>query len=115
MIDYHKEFLSALKSVMPNVYHESKLTNGTKTPCISYMELTNIDAATGDTLGYSRLAYQVKVWGHDLETIQRYVLEVDSVLRQLGFKRFSSQELTDSNTSLTQKILGYECLVIEYY
>ena len=116
MIDYHKEFLKSLKTIMPNdVHYEMKLHSGTKTPCISYMELSNIDDATGDTLGYSRLVYQVKVWGHDIGTLQKYALEIDKVLRPIGFRRISSNELYDVNSSMIQKVMSYECLALEEY
>lgn len=116
MIDFHKELINALKTVLPNdVHYERKLNSGTKTPCISYMEISNIDDATGTTLGYSRLVYQVKVWGHDIGTIQKYALQVDDVLRPLGFRRISAQEMADNNSTVMQKIMSYECLALEDY
>lgn len=114
MIDYSKELVSALKTVLPTHY-ELALTSKNKVPCISYQERNNYDADTGDTLGYSRIAYTVKVWGDDIEEIQRYVLRVDAVLRPLGFKRTSSNELHDVNSSRIQKILTYEALALENY
>lgn len=56
MIDYHKNLVTALKAILPTHY-EMTLTSGTKTPCISYMEINNYAAETGDTLGYSELSY----------------------------------------------------------
>ena len=56
MIDYHKNLVTALKTILPTHY-EMTLTSGTKTPCISYMEINNYAAETGDTLGYSELSY----------------------------------------------------------
>lgn len=114
MIDYHQEFVSALNKVLPTHY-EMALTSKTKTPCISYMETNNyaITETIGSTIGYSRITYQVKVWANDIGTIQRYTKEVDKALTPLGFKRISSGELYDHNSSLIQKILTYEALASE--
>lgn len=114
MIDYQKEMRSALNTVLP-AYHELALKKGTKTPCISYMEISNVDADTGDTIGYSRIQFQVKVWGHDIAEIQRYALEIDRVVRPLGFRRTGANELHDRQSTMIQKILTYEALALEEF
>ena len=114
MINYHKELVSALNNVLPTHY-ELALTSNTKIPCISYQERNNYSTDNGDTLGYSRIIYTIKVWGNfnDMAAIQQAVLEIDNVLRPLGFKRTSTQELYQSR--LLQKIMTYECLALENY
>lgn len=116
MIDYHTQLVSALSTVLPTHY-EMALTSKTETPCISYMELNNysITDALGASVGYSRITYQVKVWGNDIATLQNYALKVDHVLRPLGFKRISSGELYDNNSTMMQKILTYEGLALENF
>lgn len=91
------------------------LTKDTKTPCISYMELNNYMTETGDTLGYSRITYQVKVWGNDISLLQKYALEIDNVLRPIGFNRISSGELYDNQSTMIQKIMTYEGYALESY
>ena len=116
MISYHKQIVSALNTVLPT-YYEMALTKETKTPCISYMELTNYNTTEvyNHTLGYSYITYQVKVWGTDIAEIQDYAIKADKVLRQLGLKRISSGELYDSNSAMIQKILTYELIAKENY
>ena len=114
MVDFHKQLTNALKTVLPT-YYEMVLHSGIKTPCISYMETNNYSTETGDTLGYSKVNYQVIVWGNDIAKIQKYVLQIDKVLRPLGFKRISSGELYDPNSTMIQKILNYECSALENY
>lgn len=114
MIDYHSTLVSALKEILPTHY-EMALTSKTATPCISYMETNNYVTDDGDTLGYSRLAYQIKVWGNNISELQRYALEIDSVLRPLGWQRTSSGELYDNNSTMIQKIMNYEALALENY
>ena len=114
MINYHKELVAALNTILPT-YYELSLTSGIKTPCISYQERNNVDADTGDTLGYSRISYTVKVWGNDIADLQEYALKIDSALRQIGFKRISSNELYDINSTMIQKILAYSALAMEEY
>ena len=116
MIDFHTQLVSALNTVLPTHY-EMALTSKTQTPCISYMETNNYAATepSGATLGYSYITYQVKVWANDIGVLQRYALEVDNVLRPLGFKRISSGELYDKNSTMMQKILTYEALASENF
>lgn len=114
MIDYHGNLVAALNTVLPTHY-EMVLHRGLDTPCISYMEMNNYVDSNGDTLGYSRINYQIKVWGNDIALIQKYALEIDKVLRPLGWKRISSGEMYDNNSTMIQKIMTYECLALETY
>ena len=114
MIDYHAQLVAALKTVLP-CHYELVLTQGTKTPCISYQEINNYAVDNGDTLGYSRITYQVKIWGNDISEINHYAIEVDAVLRPLGWKRISCQELGDRNSTMIQKIMSYEALALEQF
>lgn len=114
MIDYRKQLVSALNTVLPTHYGMA-LTSKTETPCITYMELNNYAAMNGDTLGYSYITYQVKVWGNDIADLQKYALEIDKALRPLGFKRVSSGELYDNQSTMIQKIMSYEGLALENY
>lgn len=114
MVDFHTNLVSALSTVLPTHY-EMTLTSKTETPCISYMELNNYSSPSGDTVGYSFITYQVKVWANDIAVIQRYALEVDEVLRPLGFKRIASRELYDNASTMIQKIMTYEALAYEQY
>lgn len=116
MIDYNKEIVSALSAVLPTHY-EMALTSNTQTPCISYMEINNyaITEVIGATLGYSRITYQVKVWGNKIADLQKYAVEIDKAMRAIGFKRISSGELYDNNSTMIQKILTYEALALEEF
>jgi hypothetical protein len=114
VIDYSKELVAALKTILPTHY-ELFLNSGTKTPCISWQERNNAVDVNGDTLGYSRLSYTVKVWGNDLAALNRYAIEIDNLLRPLGWKRVSANELHDINSTMIQKILTYEAMALEVF
>lgn len=114
MIDYHSRLVSALSKILPTHY-ELTLTKGTKTPCISYQERNNSAEQEGDTIGYSRISYTVKVWGNDISELMSYAQQIDLVLRPIGFKRTSSNELYDRNSTMIQKILTYEALAYEEF
>lgn len=114
MINYHTELVSALNTILPTHY-EMALTSKTQVPCISYMEINNYVSSYADKLGYSKIAYQVKVWANTIEEIQRYAGEVDNVMRPLGWVRISSGELYDNKSTMIQKILTYEALALESY
>lgn len=114
MIDLHSDMVKALSTILPTHY-EMNLKSGTTTPCISYMEINNYVSSSGDTLGYSKVSYQVKVWAHSIAEIQKYALQIDRVLRPLGWNRISSGELYDNQSTMIQKILTYEALASETY
>lgn len=114
MIDYHSQLVAALNTILPT-HHEMILHSGLSVPCISYLELNNRVDANGDTLGYSRLSYRVKVWGNDIGVIQQYAQQVDSVLRPLGWKRTNCNELYDTQSTMIQKIMDYEALGLEEF
>lgn len=116
MVNFNTELVSALDNILPT-YYEMALTSKIKTPCISYMELNNYAATDtiGASLGYSRLTYQVKIWGNDIGALQGYALEVDKALRALGLKRISSGELYDNQSTMIQKILTFEALALEVF
>lgn len=109
MIDYHANLVKALEKVLPTHY-EMTLTADTETPCISYMELNNSSSTLGETMEYSNISYQVKVWDIDIAEIQKYALMVDAVLRPLGFRRTATVELYDRNSAMIQKAMTYEGL-----
>ena len=114
MIDYGKQLVSALETVLPT-YYEMALTSKTATPCISWMETNNYVSVNGDTLGYSIITYQVKIWANNIAVINENALKVDKVLRPLGFKRIASGELYDNNSTMIQRILTYEALASENF
>ena len=114
MIDYHKTLVNALKDILPT-YYEMVLHSGIDTPCISYMELNNYDINTGDTLGYSRISYQIKVWGNNIAALQEYALDIDKKLKPLGWRRTSSGELYDTESTMIQKIMTFEALASEVF
>ena len=115
MIDYHKQLVSALKEIGLPTHYEMVLHRGLETPCISYMELNNSVDSNGDTIGYSRITYQAKVWSNEIADLQKYALAIDNVLRPLGWKRIGAGELYDNNSTMAQKILTYEGLGYERY
>ena len=109
MIDANKDIVKALSKILPT-YYEMVLHSGIETPCISYMELNNSVQANGDTLGYSTIQFQIKVWGTDIEIIQKKALLIDNALRQLGWRRISTNELYDNQSSMIQKMMTYQAL-----
>ena len=116
MIDYNKELVAALSKILPTHY-ELSLHSGLETPCYSYQELNNysLTEVINATVGWSRIGFRVKVWGHNISDLQKYALAADNALRPLGFKRTSSGELYDYNSAMIQKILTYEALASEEY
>ena len=114
MTNDNKTIVAALNKILPTHY-EMVLHSGLATPCISYMELTNYIEQQGDTLAFGRVQYQIKVWGRDLEEIVAYSRAVNAAMRLLGYKRISSGELYDNNSTMIQKIMTFEAMTKEEY
>lgn len=115
MFDYHPTLINALETLGIPVHYEMTLHSGLDTPCISYMEIGNIATNMGDTLGYSRITYQIKVWGEKIADLQHYAVEIDSILRPMGWKRIGCNEIYDNNSAMIQKIMTYEAIGLENY
>lgn len=114
MINYHAELVSTLNTILPTHY-ELVLHRGLATPCISYMEIDNVAREEGDTLGYSSISYQIKIWGNKIDELQEYALQIDKALRSLGFKRTGSRELYDRESTMIQKIMNFEAKGLEEF
>lgn len=114
MTDYTPTLVKALNTILPTHY-ELKLSSGTKTPCISYQERSNAAQEQGETVGYSRISYTIKVWGNDLEQLNKYAQQIDNVLRPLGWKRTGANELHSYQSAMIQKIMTYEALFYETF
>lgn len=114
MIDYHKELLSILSKILPT-YFELNLTHDVTVPCISYLELNDYEEYKGDTLGYSIIRYQIKVWSTKLSELQSYGQKIDNALRKAGWTRVSALELYDTDTAMKQKVFNYQARFHEIY
>lgn len=112
MIDVTKNIITALKNVAPT-YYEFFADGSTPKPCITVQEYSNNDDVYGETLGYSVLQYMIKVWSNSKEEVQSYALQVDPVMRQLGFHRTSGTELYADHQIC--KLMLYEALGHEVY
>ena len=114
MINLHKEVVNTLKKILPT-YYEMVLHRDIETPCISYMEIANQATEQGNTIGYSLVQFQIKVWGTKIADLQNYAAQVDAAMRGLGFKRTSAQEMHDTESTMMQKILVYEAQALEQF
>lgn len=114
MINYHSKLVNSLNTILPT-YYEMILTSKTKTPCISYLELNNSATNTGDTIGYSSIQYQIKVWGDKIGELQDYAQKIDNTLRPLGWRRIGCRELYDKQSAMIQKIMTYDANALEVF
>lgn len=114
MNEYHSNLANALNSILPT-YYELMLNSSIKTPCISYIGLNNYAHANGDTLGYSKVSYRIKVWGNDISLLLGYASQIDEKLRPMGLTRVSCGELYDRESTMIQVIMTYEGLALENF
>lgn len=115
MYNAHPEIVSALNTVGIPVHYELVLHSGLETPCISYFPLQNRTNVNGDTVGYSDLSYQIKIWANNIALIMQYAQEIDNVLRPFGWRRSNYNELYDTNSTMIQGIMTYEAMASEKF
>lgn len=114
MVNYHTTLINVLSEILPT-YYELTLSKDCAIPCISYLERNNYEEYVGDSLGYSKVSYQVKVWGNSINEVQSYASAVDAALKPIGWKRTSTGEIFDINSTMIQKVMVYEALFHEEY
>lgn len=111
MIDYAKEIVTELKKILPT-YPELFVNSKYAVPCITYRTNNNYDIAmANEQYGFSRLSYIIKLWGTTEKDLVQYKLAIDSAMRQLGFTRTITNELTYNNQiqyAFTYEATGYE-------
>ena len=110
MIIYHTNLVKHLSSLNIPVYFEL-FDEVKELPCITYMEISNVDYLTGDTIAYSDLTFMIKIWGKTVAEVATISASVDELLKPFGFKREFSQDSTDNN--LCVKIMRFNALGIE--
>lgn len=115
MIDYKQELTKELQSIGLPVYYELFVDSKTQTPCITYMEVNNLATLEGvmdkNYLLYSRLTFNVKLWGDSLAQLAPYLNPIDSKMRNLGFERINYNELafgSQLELILTYQAIGWE-------
>ena len=110
MLDVKKQLVSTLSVILPT-YYELIVDSSIELPCITYIEMENSDNLTGDTLGYSDITFNVKVWANSIDDAMTYSAQIDTAMRNIGYSRIASNELvmgTQICKILTYKGLGLE-------
>ena len=113
MVNYKKELVSELVKIGLPVYAEQFFTIDTGVPCITYFLFFYATVANGDTKGYSRLFFNVKVWSKQISEIEEYSDRVDKLMRKLNFTRTSTNDEWFDNIGV--KALNYRALAIELF
>lgn len=110
MIYNKQEIYEALNEILPAWYEQ--VVDELELPCITYIESSNVDDnLTCETMGYSIQYYTIKLWGEDINELSQYATKVDKVMRSLGYKRTSANEVIGDSLICKQLIykgLGFE-------
>lgn len=114
MIDVNPIVVSKLNEIGLKVYLEDFLDSKSEIPSISYREFNNVAEKEGDQIGYSSITFYVKVWAKNMQDLTGYSCEVDSKMRELGFKRTNMDSDLWLN-GIGQRALKYENLALENF
>ena len=101
-----------LGKILPTFY-ELFVDSDTVLPAITYIETSNIDDKVGDTLGYSRITYRIKLWASTVADFDTYSPQIDTAMRGLGFWRINAYE-TVRGVELC-RTMEYRALANEFY
>lgn len=113
MIDVSKEVIAELNKTGLRVHNEYFVDSKTEIPCITYRQYDNSVYTEGDTLGYSNQVFHVKVWGKDIQTLIEYSIQIDSIMRNMGFERTSINDLWLDG--IGQRDMKYKALSLEQF
>lgn len=105
MTDFKPQLVEQLNTILPT-YYELALDTTTPFPCISYQEVDNSAREEGDTIRYSNIIFQIKIWGKSPSELAPYVEKLDNKMYALKFTRLSYNELTFDSEHI--------CLIFRY-
>lgn len=114
MIDYSDDLVNALEQILP-VYLDGNVTEDVELPCISYKLSNDRQLIEGDTVGFSEIRYQLRLWAYTYSDLQRYAKQIDKTMKPLGFERTGSNDLFNVRDTIKQKILSYTGKYFEKY
>jgi hypothetical protein len=78
-------------------------------PRITFFEITNFDANYADDAAYSsRMLYQVDIWSK--ENPDPIAVEVDRIMKSIGFARTGGADLFEDDTKVYHRALRYGIL-----
>lgn len=95
MIDVKTQLVSALKTSSGYEVYYELFTQPATIPCITYREIDNIDTLTGDTIEYSEIRFEVRIYANSPSIIGTKASAIDAALKQLGYRRYYSYEDND--------------------
>lgn len=108
MIDYKPTLINNLLVLGYPVLLEDTMASNTTYPVITYNLSNDITRVNGDTLGYSDIYYNLKVWGKRVSEIEPIAKDIDDLMRANGFRRIATTELWFNG--ICQKELRYQGL-----
>ena len=111
MLDVNVALVTELKKIGLPVMLENFIATTTVFPCISYVEYSNRDTLTGNTIEYSEIITMVKVWDDSLSVLMTNALLIDARMKALGYKRDFGSSLFSGG--MGQYVLRYKGLGLE--
>lgn len=112
MLDVKKTIVSNLKEVQTNVKYELDVESPTL-PLITYKTINDVVHAYGDSLGYSDIIFQIKVWATKVSEIASLTQQIDAKMRALGLTRSYYTELKEADVIIG--VMQYSGLVKEEF
>lgn len=112
MIDVKQSIVSTINTATGvTTYYELFYQPG-ELPAITYKEIDNASLYRGDTVNYSTLRFEVKIYARTLSEISTISYALDQAMMAEGWVSYFSTEANDGNNTIIKVIryvaIGYD-------
>ena len=105
MIDVKQQLVATLKAATGYEVFYEFFTQPVTLPCITYREIDNIDTLTGDTMEYSEIRHEIRIYTTTPSDMAVKSAAIDAALKAIGYRRIYAYEDNDANRLV--KIIRY--------
>jgi len=113
VLDITSELVALFKRHDIQLIDEKTHDSAGSLPFVTYEEVNNADARTGDTVGYSSVTYTINVWCQTKADNVALGIRVDAIMRSVKFERTGTVTWHDSG--VFRQTMTYSRLCREEY
>lgn len=107
IINYSPRIVRELEALGLPIYEEHFLDKNSSIPCISYLDINDIQTESAETFGYSNIYYLISVYSSSKKELISIAKRVDEVMGTLGFVRTGYQDIWLS-PNIGQRAISYK-------
>lgn len=101
MVDINTELVATIEAATSLPVYFELMTQEREEAAITYRTIDNSDLLLGDTLEYSVLRFEIKIWSRHLSTNMTAFAAMDEALKAMGFTRYFAEDRTFNSQFIT--------------